>query len=193
MEDGRPRLSSTTALARALSVAGHPFVVLPLTVALLTRSLFWTAVVSASTTIPLLVIIARKVRRGTWSDFDVSRHEQRSGLYYVGIPLILLSAVILYLLGAGPELMRGISAGAAMFIAGLLGNRFLKISMHMMCAAFCAVSLGNAYPSSAVAVLPCVAAIAWSRRHLQRHTWTEIAVGLLIGTVAGAAAVLPPA
>jgi hypothetical protein len=188
MEDGRPRLSSTIALARTLSVLGHPFLLVPLTIAVLTRSLFWTAVIAASTTVPLLVIISRKVRRGAWSDFDVSRHEQRAGLYYAGIPLMALSAILLYCLGASPSLMRGVAAGTVMFLAGLLGNRFLKISLHMMVAAFCAVALARAYPWSPIGTIPFLTAIAWSRRFLDRHTWAEIGVGLLLGGVCALAA-----
>jgi len=188
MEDGRPRLSSTTALARALSILGHPFLLGPLTIAALTRSLFWAAVLAASTTVPLLVIIARNVRRGAWSDFDVSRHEQRSGLYYAGLPLMALAAVLLYLLDASPALLRGVAAATVMFLAGLLGNRFLKISMHMMVAAFCTVALARTYPWSPLATIPFLAALAWSRRHLDRHTWPEIATGIAIGTACALAA-----
>ena len=188
MEDGHPRLSSTSALARALSLLGHPAVLIPLTIAALTRSLFWTTVIAASTTVPMLAIIARKVRRGTWSDFDVSRHEQRSGLYHAGIPLLALCVLLLYLLGASSEMMRGVAAGSVMFLAGLLGNRFLKISMHMMFAAFCTVALARTYPSSLYGTLPFLAAIAWSRRFLDRHTWAEIATGVVIGGVCALAA-----
>ncbi|HYK03036.1 MAG TPA: hypothetical protein VE974_14845 [Thermoanaerobaculia bacterium] len=188
MEDGRPRLSSTIALARALSILGHPFLLIPLTIAALTGSLFWTAVIAASTTVPLLAVIARKVRRGAWSDFDVSRHEQRAGLYYAGIPLLAVCVVLLYFLGAPAGMIRGAAAGAAMFLAGLLGNRFLKISMHMMFAAFCTVALSREYPWSPAATLPLLAAIAWSRRYLDRHTWAEIAVGIVIGSVCALAA-----
>jgi hypothetical protein len=188
MEDGRPRLSSTIALARALSILGHPFLVAPLTIAALTRGLFWAAVIAASTTVPLLVIIARKVRRGAWSDFDVSRHEQRSGLYYAGIPLMAASAMLLYFLDASPALLRGVAAATVMFLAGLFGNRFLKISLHMMIAAFCTVALARTYPWSPLATLPFLAAIAWSRRYLDRHTWAEIATGILIGAACALAA-----
>jgi hypothetical protein len=190
MKDGVYALSFTTPLARALSVAGHPFVLIPLTVAASTRSLFWGAVVAASTTIPLLAIILRNVRSGKWSDVDVSRHDQRSGLYRAGLPLILISGVILYFLGASPAMMRGLAAGAIMFAAGLIGNRWLKISMHMMFAGFCAVALSRSYPSAVTvaAVAAFVAALAWSRWHLKRHTSIEIAVGLAIGLACGLAA-----
>jgi hypothetical protein len=189
MEDGRSRLSSSTALARGLSVAGHPFLLAPLTVGVMTRSVFWTSVIAASTAVPLLAIIARNVRRGAWSDFDVSRHEQRSGLYHAGLPLMVLSALILWFLGAAPALLRATAAATAMFVAGLIGNRWLKISMHMMTAAFCAVFLVREHPWLAAIVVPFVVAIAWSRRHLQRHTWLEIGIGLALGTAAAVAAV----
>lgn len=190
MKDGVYALSFTTPLARGISVAGHPFVLIPLTVAASTRSLFWGAVVAASTTIPLLAIILRNVRSGRWSDVDVSRHDQRSGLYYAGLPILLISALILYFLGAAPGLMRGLAAGVAMSLLGLIGNRWLKISMHMMFAGFCAVALSRSFPSpvTIAAVALFLAALAWSRWHLKRHTRLEIAVGLIIGVACGLAA-----
>jgi hypothetical protein len=183
-DDRRSRLSSTT------SVAGHPFLLVPLTVAALTRSVFWTAVIAASTSIPLLAITIRNVRRGRWSDHDVSRHDQRSGLYHVGLPLIALTALILYLLGADAQLIRGTVAAAVMLTVALLGNRWLKISMHMMAAALCAVWLIRDYRSSAFAIVAFVAALAWSRRHLRRHTWAEIVVGTALGAITGAVSAL---
>lgn len=184
MEDRRPRLSSTT-LARILSIAGHPFILIPLMVAAATRNWVWTAIVGAVTILPLLAITVRNVRRGVWADHDVSHREQRSGLYRAIFPLIALCALLLWLMDAGPGMLRGFAAAAVMLAIGLLGNRFLKISLHMMAAAFCAVTLIRIYPSSVYALVPFVAAVAWSRRKLERHTWTEIAVGLAIG--AGAA------
>lgn len=185
MEDGRSRLSSSTTLARVISIAGHPFILIPLMIAILTRNWVWTAAVAAGTSLPLLVITLRNVRRGVWSDHDVSRRDQRGGLYRVALPLVILSAALLYSLDAGPGMMRGFAAAALMLLLGVLGNRFLKISMHMMTAAFCGVTIARLYPPTALVIIPLVAAIAWSRRKLERHTWAEVAVGLAIG--AGAA------
>jgi len=184
MEDGRLRLSSTT-LARALSTAGHPLLLVPLTVAAATRNWRWTLIIAAGTILPLLAIIVRNVRRGTWSDGDVSRHEQRPGLYRAAVPLLAASAVVLYLSGAPASMMRPLAAAVVMLLIGLVANRFLKISMHMMFAAFCGVCIVRVYPWSAVAIVPFVLAIAWSRRKLERHTRVEIATGLLLGLAAG--------
>jgi hypothetical protein len=182
MEDRPPRLSSTT-LARAISIAGHPFVLIPVMVAIATRN--WIPTASAATILPMFVIMLRNVRRGVWSDHDVSRREERGGLYRVALPLIGVSALLLWLLDASPRMMRGFAAAAVMLILGLLGNHFLKISMHMMAAAFFAVTIIRIHAHSIYAIVPFVAAIAWSRRKLERHTWTEVFVGLAIGTAAG--------
>lgn len=187
------RLSSTTfflPLARGVSIVGNPLFLVPLTVAAATRNLLWAAAIAATTTLPLVAIILRNVRRGTWSDFDVSRHDQRLGLYRAGLPLLLLAGIVLYAVGASPRMMRSVAAGAAIFAAGVLGHRFLKLSMHMMFAAFCAALIIRLYPWSSVGVVPFVVLIAWSRHSLGRHTWTEIVIGAMIGTAAGLFAAL---
>ena len=193
-----PATSLPASLARAISLGAHPFVLIPLSVGLATRSLFWTAIIAASTTIPLLAVILRNVRSGKWSDADVSRPDQRSGLYRAGFPLLALCAVILYLLGANPQLLRGVAAGTAMFAAGLLANRWLKISMHLMFAGYCGVAVTRLYPEALLPSLAVVLALAWSRWYLKRHTVTEIIVGLALGltcalaTTATSPAAAPP-
>jgi hypothetical protein len=184
MEDGRSSPSSTT-LARALSIAGHPFLLIPLTVAAGTRSWKWAAVIAAATILPMIAIVRRNVRRGRWSDFDVSRRDQRAGLYLIAVPLVALSALALYLLGASAAMLRAVAAAAAMLAIGLAAHRLLKISMHMMCAAFCAALLARLYPWTPALTAPFTAAIAWSRWKLERHTLAEIAVGLALGVAAG--------
>jgi len=191
MEDGRPRLSSTIALARVLSIAGHPFLLIPVLVAVASRNWKWTAFVAAGTVLPLLVITIRNVRRGVWSDHDVSHRRERGGLYRVALPCVAVTTVVGYFLGAGPGFMRGLLAALGMLTLGAIGNRFLKISLHTMTAAYFAVVIGKLYPypASTLAVVAFVAAICWSRRKLERHTWAEIAVGLVIGTAAAVFAI----
>ncbi len=192
MEDRHFRLSSITflqPLARAISVAGNPLLLVPLTVAAITRNWVWAVAIALTTTVPLVVIILRNLHRGTWSDFDVSRHDQRLGLYRAGLPLFLLAAIVLYAVGASPRMMRSVASGAVIFAAGLFGHRFLQLSMHMMFAAFCAVLMTRTYPWSAVGGFPFLALIAWSRRRLERHTWMEIVIGTTIGACAGLLAI----
>jgi hypothetical protein len=164
-------------MARCLSLAGHPFFVIPLTVAFATRSWRSAAVIAATTTLPLTLIIARKVRRGTWSDADVSRRDQRFGLYFLMIPLLVLTGLVLHLTGTGPGLMRGVIAGAILLAAGLLAN--------MMFDAYCAVIIFSILPRAAPLLAIFVAAVAWSRHKLDRHTVPEILTGIVLGLATG--------
>jgi hypothetical protein len=172
-------------VARILSVALHPFVLAPLTVAIATRNWRWTAAVAATTILPLAVVLIRRTRRGAWTDFDVSHRDQRPGLYYVAIPLLALAAIVVWWLGATPAFLRSFLAIAFLFAAGLFGNRFLKISLHMMFGAFGLVIIARLYPWSLFLTLPLLVSLAWSRWRLERHTPAEIAVGLILGLAAG--------
>jgi len=172
--------------ARILSAVLHPFVVAPLTVALATRNWRWTGIIAATLILPLTVVLIRRTRRGEWTDFDVSHREQRPGLYYAAIPLLAISAVLVWSLGGPPRLLRSFLAVAFLFLAGLVGNRFLKISLHMMFGAFCVLIITRVYPWSLFLTIPLLASLAWSRWRLERHTPAEIAVGLLLGIAAGA-------
>jgi hypothetical protein len=172
-------------IARALSAVLHPFVIGPITVALATRSWRLAAAIAATIMLPLMVLLIRRTRRGEWSDFDVSRKEQRPGLYYAAIPLVALAALVVWWMGASPRFLRSFLAVGFLFAAGLAGNRFLKISLHMMFGAFCTVILARVSPTSLFLTLPLLASLAWSRWKLERHTPAEIAAGLLLGLAAG--------
>lgn len=168
--------------ARVISAVAHPFVLMPVTVALATGNLRWTAILAGVTLLPMTAVLIWNVRRGVWSDFDVSRQDQRSGLYWVAIPLLILTA---YLIDAPPAFMRGMLAVTVILVIGLAGNRFLKTSMHMMFGAYCAVILVRVSPWTLAVTVSIVAALAWSRWRLDRHTPAEIASGVLLGLAAG--------
>ena len=172
-------------IARVLSAVLHPFGIGPLTVAAATHSWRLAAAIAATIMLPLTVVLIRRTRRGEWTDFDVSKREQRPGLYYAAIPLVALAAVVVWQMGASPRFLRSFIAVGFLFAAGLAGNRFLKISLHMMFGAFCTVILARVYPWSLFLTVPLLVSLAWARWKLERHTPAEIAVGLLLGTLGG--------
>jgi len=170
-------------LARLISIAAHPLVLSPLTIALVSRNWRLTLLVASATMIPMAAVILWKVHRGVWSDFDVSRRDQRSGLYRVAIPLFALAA---FLAPIPPSFRRSMLALLAVLLVGWLGDRFLKTSLHMLFCAFCTVILARAFPWSPLLMLPIAAALAWSRWHLDHHTPAELAAGTVLGVAAGA-------
>ena len=180
-ESGRPDSApSTQHSALFVSTLLHPFAVIPATLLLRTGNWRQSALIAALTVVPLLIVTAVRVRRGTWSDFDVSRREQRSGLYLWALPLTITAALLV-----PAHLARGTWIAAAMLAIGLLLSRWLKTSLHLMFGAFCAVPIAATWPPTAPLLLALLAALAWARWVLKRHTLPEIAVGTLIGIAGG--------
>ena len=167
--------------ARLISVAAHPLVLSPLTAALASRDWRWTAIVAASTILPVAAVILWNMRRGVWSDFDVSSREQRSGLYWVALPLFAAAAL---LIPAPPWFSRSMLALLVVLAVALAADRFLKTSLHMLFASFCTVVLWEVHPWSAAVMLPLLAALAWARWRLGHHTPAELAAGTFLGTAA---------
>ena len=179
----------TRSLALLVSLLLHPFIIVPLTVLILTDARS-SAVIALMTAVPLLVLIARNVRRGSWTNFDVSVRTQRAGLYWPAIALTALAAVVLYQMEASPRLVRGTVAGVVLLAISMLINRWLKVSLHMMLGAFCAVIVGWRYDQLTIPLALAFALLAWSRLELKRHTWTEVFVGAVLGCITGAFVVL---
>lgn len=163
----------------------HPFAVVPATI--LIRSGNWraSALIAALTVLPVLAVTAVRVRRGVWTDYDVSHRGQRRGLYFVALPLTVIAALLV------PQpFARGTWIAAAMLLAGLILGRFLKTSLHMMFGAYCAVLIGSRFPVTLPLLIGLLVALAWSRHTLERHAIAEIAVGTAIGVAGGLAVVL---
>jgi hypothetical protein len=176
-------------IARFVSIVGHPLVLIPFSITLVTGRWTWAALIAATTLIPLSAIILLQMRRGSWSDFDVSRPEQRRGLYLAAVPLLAATAVALHFTGAAPPLLHGVAATAGMLLVGVLLSRWLKVSLHLMLGTFCAVTVCHEFPAAIVPAAAVLLAVAWSRRKLERHTLAEVLAGFTIGLAGGLVAV----
>ena len=180
-----------TAVARALSIAGHPAILMPfaVTVAAVTRGASPAVLyVAAGATIAVAVAIAAfsivQVRSGRWTHVDASVPSERSQLNVVSAGLLLGAAALLWVNGQPLALVAGSAiAGALVVLAHLLKAAF-KLSLHCAFAVYAASLL---WPSVALVAVTLVlsAAVAWSRLVLRRHTPPEVVSGLLSGAVAG--------
>lgn len=180
-------------LANFVSVVGHP---------LWTASAFavWALyayesperaarlswLVIAVVIVPVVYRTVQGVRRGTYTNFDVSNREQRQRWY--NFPLLLLGAVTaaLFLTQQPLRLSGAFLCVWCLLAAAQLLNRYLKVSLHVGINAFIAVFLGLVYlPVAGWMALAGTGLVAWSRVHLQRHTWPEVATGMFLGVLAG--------
>jgi hypothetical protein len=182
-----------TAFAHALSIAGHPAIVMPLAAGFaavrggaspeLTRTIL---MVAGGLVIAVLLYSAVQVRRGKWADSDASAPEERSQLNLFLAPLLAGAAVWAGWSGKAAGLVAGLALAAALVALALVTSRWLKLSLHTAFAVF-ASSLFWPDLSVVAAGLGLAGLIGWSRWHLSRHTPWDVAAGGLAGAAAGMA------
>ena len=175
-------------LAAWVSVIAHPFVLIPVLVAVVTarslpprEAMVVVGLVVAGSILPMLWIIVRRVRSGAWTDHDVSVREQRTGMYPAALAVSAGTVVLLYASGVAPSIVRGTVAIFALIAVSALVNTRLKVSLHTGFAAFTAVSLLSVSRPMGLAAVVVALAVAWSRLELRRHTLPEVIGGALVG------------
>ncbi len=184
--------SKSFKIARIVSVAGHPFILMSLTVLIvavhrthLLRALVIGGVTVLSTVTPLFFIIRRQVSAGKWSDHDISDATERRSFYPVVIIINALAMTLFYFLGFPPALIVGMLVSIAILLLAMLINRWSKISLHLIFAVYFAVSLLAVSSLSAAGFLLLAAALGWSRIRLERHTSAQVLSGACLGAIAG--------
>jgi membrane-associated phospholipid phosphatase len=180
-------------LARALSIVGHPALLMPAAVAqrasragvppdLLPAALATALVVAL--TVGIFSVV--QVRAGRWTHVDASQPRERSQLNVFLVALLLALAVLLWAVGQRPSLALGPLVVALPVLLGLALRKRLKLSLHTTFAVF-AAALVWPHPWWTPAVLALAAGVAWSRLALRRHTLPEVLLGLLVGAALGVA------
>lgn len=123
--------------------------------------------------------------RGTFSDFDISKKEERKPFYFFAWFL-----AVIYLLTA--VFLKGIffplSIVAIGIVLGLMVFEFVnnrvKASVHVGTACAFVITVGILYGNSVFSLIFwIVPLIAWSRLELKRHSLGEAVIGGMLGTV----------
>jgi hypothetical protein len=181
-----------TRLAVSLSALGSPFVLLPVTVFLVSLrtaspagALAFGGALAALGIAPLLLVIRHKVRTGRWSDHDVSDRSHRREFYPVAMLVTASTAVGMWLLGAAAIVVRGVLVVLVLLIVGAALGRWSKISLHTSIGAFCTVTLVTVSMWVAGAALLFATAVGWARSRLRRHTVWQVLSGAALGAAAG--------
>lgn len=188
---GIPRDGRRRQLARALSVLGHPALLMPLaaTVSAAARqpggALVGT-VAGVSLGLAMLVMLFGwwQVRRGRWAHVDASVPRERRTLNLLLCVLLFGAAAALLARGAPLPVVLGLALGGALVLLAIALQRWLKLSLHVAFAAFAALLAWPAVPVVAVGLLLALG-VAWSRLVLGRHTPRDVVVGGLAGLLAG--------
>ncbi len=180
-----------TILARAVSIAGHPAILLPLATWLaLTlqapgdRSALSIVAIPAAIAVLGVVYTLVQVHRGRWAHVDASsKHERRdlNGLLGFALPI---AALLAWLAGARIQVSVALLVAAGVVLLGAGLARWLKLSLHVAFAVFAAALLWPAWPWVACGLLLALL-VAWSRLVLARHTPVEVAIAFPVGALAG--------
>jgi membrane-associated phospholipid phosphatase len=183
-------------VARWISILGHPFILVPALVAAVSvpslppkQAAQTIGIVVLVSIVPMLLLIARRVRSGAWTNYDVSVREQRAGMYPTALAITTATALVLAWVRAPRPILQGVLAILLLIGIAALVNFWLKLSLHTAFAAFTALAL---LPSRGLVAggLLLTLAIAWSRLELGRHTLAEVIGGAVLGAVVGAGLVL---
>ncbi len=179
-------------IARALSILGHPALLMPAAIvgtSLSADAPAATVALAAGASLAVAGVVLAysflRVRSGAWAHPDASRPAERLQLNLFLLGTLLAVGVLSYALSRPPAVTAGALLCAGIVAAALLLRGRLKVSLHVAFAMFAAALW---WPSPVFALqLALAGGLAWSRLALGRHTPAEVVLGAIVGTVAGLA------
>ena len=183
-------MSARLALARGLSIVGHPLLVLPLAAMLGAASRgmdlagvrklgLWLAALS----LVVLGYSAWRVRRSRWAHVDASAGGERRDLNRALLATLAVAALLAGALQGLSPLTRALALAAALIVAAMLLARWFQLSLHAAFTGFAA--LLPVWPVVIAVLLMLACAVGWSRLVLQRHRPVEVIAGIVLGIAAG--------
>jgi membrane-associated phospholipid phosphatase len=183
-------------VARWISVAGHPFVVVIFLVGVVSVSRLGTsgalqpvALVTLAVLLPLGTFMYLRAKSGRWSTIDASRPAERPPLYLLALSLTAVLAAYFATSSTLGFLGRGGAAVCLLLVAAALLNRWIKTSLHVAFAAYAAAVLLLLNRPAGLAVLAFVPVLGWARLAMHRHSLLEVLAGALVGGLVGILAV----
>jgi membrane-associated phospholipid phosphatase len=184
------------AFARAVSILGHPMLVLPLAALAVAitrgqgKSAAWMALGFALFAALVMSYSWWQVRRGRWAHVDASGTGERRSLNRFLVVALVVSAILAMRYGHDRQLGLGLGLSAAMIAVAMLTARWWKLSLHMAFVVFAATLLWSVAWWAGLAGFACAVAVAWSRLRLQRHLPRDLLAGATTGLLAGIAFLL---
>lgn len=180
-------------LARAVSILGHPMVVLPLAALVLAaRTMSSAQIIAMAIGFAVFAMLVMgwswwQVRRGHWAHVDASLREERRTLNRFLLLALLCAAAIALWSGLPRALALGLALAASLIAMAQITARCCKLSLHLAFVVYAAILLWQALPVAGMAGLLFAALVAWSRLILERHTRRDVIAGAMAGACAGLA------
>ena len=174
--------------AKAVSFfLGPVFVILPVPFILVSKftqdyyyALKWT-IFSYAFILAVALFIIIGVLLGVFSNFDVSKREQRPLLFSFSAFAMFCYLVSLIILGGPKILFLALFAIVLGLITIVVVNRWIKASIHVATATSVILLIGIIYKGYFLILFALVPLLAWSRVKTKEHTVLETIIGSVLG------------
>lgn len=129
------------------------------------------------------VFILIGVEKGFFSDFDISKRQQRPMLFTFAISLCAIYTIFLYFLKAPNILFIAVFSLILGLILIEIINRITKVSLHVATIAAFTTSLSLVYGGVFYISFLLIPLVAWSRIKTKNHTKKQTLLGTLLGVL----------
>lgn len=176
--------------AKAISFFLSPvFILLPIPFILVAKftqdysyALKWT-VFSYAFILAVAAFVIIGVRLGVFSNFDVSKREQRPLLFSFSAFAIFCYLLSLYILDGPKVLFIALFSIILGLIIIVIVNKWIKASIHMATATSVLLFIGIVYKGYFFLLFFLIPLLAWSRVKMKEHTPMETVIGSIVGLV----------
>ena len=177
-------------IAKIVSLVSSPsLIIIPLTYGVIfkstsniTYSLRWTFISMFFVFLAGLFILYGVVK-GYYSNFDISKREQRGSIFAFAIALTIIYMMVIVIF-KGPNSILLSLLGFLLGIAVISAvNTKVKASIHLAVFSSVSVALGILYGGVFWALLILAPLVAWSRIRLKKHILSETIIGAVLGTL----------
>ena len=133
--------------------------------------------------IPIFSWIGWNVKKGNYTNMDVSDRKQRNSLYLFNFIVIAIYTGVLYYTKQRIDLLFIIVFLLILMLIMHISNFFIKSSMHTAFNVFVTALFFSLNPILGIIWFVLTSFVAISRIILKRHTPKEVIMGAFIGTV----------
>lgn len=179
-------------IAKYISIIGHPFVTIPvfLIIILFVREGVDNAKTLATMIIggifaPISLVTYIRVKRGKYTNLDVSDRRQRQRWFILTTALILIVTALLWITRQDTLVSIALTVSLFLMIVSQAVNTLIKASMHVAYHTYLGFVIFYLNPWTGAIFLLFLPLLAWSRVYLKRHTKPEVVAGLVLGVFFG--------
>ncbi len=177
-----------------ISTLGHPFLTVPVFVVFLLftieparQATYLSLLIIGGIFIPIGLRTIRGVRKGMYTNLDVSDQAQRQKWFIAMTILVLVVTIIIWATGQDRTLRVATTCALLLLLTAQVVNIAVKASMHLAFHTFLGfLILYFSWPVG-ITFLLLSPLLAWSRLYLKRHVLKEVLIGMVMGGLFGSA------